>query len=120
MLWPSIFLGISRTAILSEYLKLEEKSGFKGALSRYSVIFAPFCCVENNGGRAIFHGRSASHDPSLRGSIRCRLFGTRWSDVQCDFCGLHAVIDPASPAVVEASVYYGVDLPFCLSHSLSQ
>ena len=59
---------------------------------------------KNNGGRVIFHCRSASHDPSLRRSIRCRLFGTRWSDVQCDFCGLHAGIDPASPAVVEASV----------------
>ena len=55
--------------------------------------------------------RSASHDPSLRRSIRCRLFGTRWSDVQCDFCGLHAGIDPASPAVVEASVYLSVS-PF--------
>ena len=67
-------------------------------------FFAPFCCGENNGGRPTFHCRSASHDPSLRRSIRCRLFGMRWSDVQRDFCGLHAGIDPASPAVVEASV----------------
>ena len=37
-------------------------------------------------------------------SFQCRLFGTRWSDVQCDLCGLHAGIDPASPAVVEASL----------------
>ena len=78
----------------------------KGALSRYSVIFCAILLWGKIMAAVRFSIRSASrsHDPSWRRSIRCRLFGTRWPDVQWDFCGLHAGIDPASPAVVEASV----------------
>ena len=57
---------------------------------------------KNNGGRAIFHCRSASHDPTLRGRSMQTL---RWSDVATSAArgpSTRAGIDPASPAVVGA------------------
>ena len=45
-------------------------------------------------------------------------FCTRWSDVQCDFCGLHAGIDLASPAVLLLKQACGstfLSIPFSLA-----
>ena len=62
------------------------------------IFLRHFVVGKNNGGRAIFHCRSAAARSDFAWTIDADSSVVRC----CNFCGTHAGIDPASPAVVGA------------------